>query len=153
MISIGLKVMTVNNDDETLPDILCDFNSRIERNLLKKIKEMDASIVMVIFDASVFKSMRKLQEMFIDMNKMLVPGGLFITEYKASGGMITYSDDIIEVKINDLNILAIPLMYANINSRQLSLEIVQQSQNIILDELLKHFIDVKLTHNNLYPFL
>ena len=36
MYSIGLKVMTVNNDTETLPDILCDFNSRIERNLLKK---------------------------------------------------------------------------------------------------------------------
>ena len=33
-----VKVMTVNNDDETLPDILCDFNSRIERNLLKKNK-------------------------------------------------------------------------------------------------------------------
>ena len=164
MYNLGIRVFTVNIEELTLPDFLCDFNSSVDREMLITNilspsarapptggKKINSNIIMIIFDISVFKFITNIREMFSDIKKMLIPGGIFITEYNSRGGCFIFSN-IITMQITDLNILEIPSRFSRYEIISLKNEIKAQSQQLILNELFNHFEKVTLKNDELYPF-
>lgn len=155
MQSIGLKVLNVNILQSVYPDIVCDFSNYEERMKLQKYLESNNMyVVMIIFDASVFKFMKNIKELIIHIKQFLVQGGIFITDYCTRGGGIILSENVddIEIKFTDITGISIPMMKYDQNPKIIN-DAIKQSQKIFFNELKNVFSNVSLIEKKFYPYV
>lgn len=155
---IGIKVINIDISEKKLPDIVCDFNKYKDRESLSKyITNNYGNVVMIIFDVSVFKFMTDLKTMFAHIKKMLIPEGVFITEYNVFGGCIAISNDLSSAQIYNLNNIVIPMKEC-IHMKAIDAigisksKIIKQSQELVRKELTQYF-DVSFVIDEPYPYM
>jgi hypothetical protein len=150
-------VKTVDFNSKVDPDLQYNFDLETDRALLKNlINESNQNIILIQFDWSVLKFIKKLEELFNDVYNMLVPNGMLIFPFDVFGGCIYISDIAYKNECcNIMNQIIVPSTYLEMDKKNkeiFKMQILLESKNKIKKYLSEIGFITNLISNENYIF-